>query len=145
MRKLIPLLLLAACSAASSVDSSLDSDAKATVFALHNVMSGPPGRHDWDRMKELFAPGATVTLNGTRYSVDDYVAQIKSNLETNGQFEQPACSVSGSGAEARATCTFEKRHRANDDAPFGSGRETFVLTRGDASQPYKIASLERSE
>jgi DNA topoisomerase-1 len=56
---------LAACATTTSTAPATTADndefdIKATVLAAYNVISGPAGRRDWNRFKDLFAPGGQV-------------------------------------------------------------------------------------
>jgi len=37
-----------------------------TIAALYDVISGPPGKRDWDRFRSLFIPGARLIPTGRR-------------------------------------------------------------------------------
>src|SRR5215831_11589098 len=69
----------AAVPAANPADvASMDS----TIAALYDVISGPPGKRNWDRFRSLFVPGARLIPTGLRpaiglvntrvLTVDDY-------------------------------------------------------------------------
>ena len=64
-----------------------------TVQAVYEVISGPPGqKRDFDRMRSLFAPGATMKAIGPKGlhggSVEDYIARDKDILEREGFTER---------------------------------------------------------
>ena len=54
------------------------------IAAVYDVISGPPGKRDWDRMRSLFHPGARLIPTSARpageavsriLTVDDYIQQ----------------------------------------------------------------------
>jgi hypothetical protein len=60
-----------------------------TILAVYDVISGPPGqKRDFDRMRSLFAPGATMKAIGPRGvgggSVEDYIRRNAEILEKEG-------------------------------------------------------------
>ena len=64
-----------------------------TVLAVYNVISGPPGqKRDFDKMRSLFAPGATmkaIGLKGVRGgTVEDYISRNAAILEKEGFTEK---------------------------------------------------------
>jgi hypothetical protein len=65
----------------------------ATVRAVYDVISGPPGqKRDFDRMRSLFAPGATLKAIGPKGlrggSLDDYISRNAAILEKEGFTER---------------------------------------------------------
>ncbi len=59
------------------------------IHAVYDVISGPPGqKRDFERMRSLFAPGATMKAIGPKGlrggSVEDYIARNKDVLEKEG-------------------------------------------------------------
>ena len=64
-----------------------------TIRAVYDVISGPPGqKRDFDRMRTLFAPGATLKAIGPKGlhggSLEDYIARDKDILEREGFTER---------------------------------------------------------
>src|SRR5262252_1129606 len=66
------------------------------LAAVYDVISGPPGPRDWDRMRSLFVPGARliptrVTPDGnvtaTVLTLEEYIQRGRAFLEQNGFFE----------------------------------------------------------
>ena len=60
-----------------------------TVHAVYDVISGPPGqKRDFDRMRSLFAPGATMKAIGPKGlrggTVEDYISRNAAILEKEG-------------------------------------------------------------
>ena len=64
-----------------------------TVHAVYDVISGPPGqKRDFDRMRALFAPGATLKAIGPKGlsggTVEDYITRNSAILEKEGFTER---------------------------------------------------------
>ena len=64
-----------------------------TVHAVYDVISGPPGqKRDFDRMRSLFAPGATMKAIGPKGlrggTVEDYISRNSAILEKEGFTEK---------------------------------------------------------
>lgn len=60
---------------------------------VYEVISGPPGqKRDFDRMRSLFAPGATLKAIGPKGvrggSLEDYIARNRDILEREGFTER---------------------------------------------------------
>ena len=65
----------------------------AAIRGVYDVISGPPGqKRDFDRMRSLFAPGATLKAIGPKGlhggSLEDYIARDKDILEREGFTER---------------------------------------------------------
>ncbi|HEV8407276.1 MAG TPA: hypothetical protein VGQ34_05005 [Sphingomicrobium sp.] len=63
------------------------------IRAVYEVISGPPGqKRDFDRMRSLFAPGATLKATGPKGlrggSLEDYISRNKDVLERDGFTER---------------------------------------------------------
>jgi len=64
-----------------------------TVHAVYDVISGPPGqKRDFNRMRSLFAPGATMKAIGPKGlrggTVEDYISRNSAILEKEGFTER---------------------------------------------------------
>jgi hypothetical protein len=64
-----------------------------TIKAVYDVISGPPGqKRDFDRMRSLFAPGATLKAIGPKGlrggSLEDYISRNAAILEKEGFAER---------------------------------------------------------
>ena len=86
-----PLLIAAAAVAQPSAADLAGIDA--AIRGVYEVISGPPGqKRDFDRMRRLFAPGATMKAIGPKGlhggSVEDYIARDKDILEREGFTER---------------------------------------------------------
>lgn len=108
--------------------SSLD----AILTALYEVISGPAGQaRDWNRMRNLFAPGARLiptvyrpdSVPGLRvWSVDQYITTVGPRLESGGFFEREiARRTERYGGVVHAFSTYESRRKADDATPFARG------------------------
>ena len=86
-------LLLAAAAAAPQAPASDMAGIDAAIRGVYEVISGPPGqKRDFDRMRSLFAPGATLKATGPKGihggSLEDYIARDKDILEQKGFTER---------------------------------------------------------
>ena len=103
----------------------------AIIAALYDVISGPPGKRDWDRFRSLFYPGARLIPTGVRptgetgsrvLSADEYVQRSSPTLEKNGFFEREVSRRTEKFANiAHLFSTYESRHAKDDDKPFARG------------------------
>lgn len=86
----IALALAATADAASAADlAAIDQ----TIRGVYEVISGPPGqKRDFDRMRSLFVPGATLKAIGPKGvrggSLDDYITRNAAILEKEGFTER---------------------------------------------------------
>jgi hypothetical protein len=91
---MIAHLLAAAAAAVAPAPSHADlAGIDAAIRGVYEVISGPPGqKRDFDRMRSLFAPGATMKAIGPKGlhggSVEDYIARDKDILEREGFTER---------------------------------------------------------
>lgn len=86
---MIASLLIAAAAAAVQPRKADLAGIDAAIRGLYDVISGPPGqKRDFDRMRSLFAPGATMKAIGPKGlhggSVEDYIARDRDILEREG-------------------------------------------------------------
>jgi hypothetical protein len=86
-------LLIAAAVAASAPDKADLAAIDQTIHAVYDVISGPPGqKRDFDRMRSLFAPGATLKAIGPKGlrggSLEDYIKRNAEILEKEGFTER---------------------------------------------------------
>jgi hypothetical protein len=86
-------LLIAAAAAAHSPSAADRSAIDQTIHAVYDVISGPPGqKRDFDRMRSLFAPGATLKAIGPKGlrggSLEDYISRNAAILEKEGFTER---------------------------------------------------------
>ena len=86
--------LALAASAPSQRPSSADrAGIDQAIRGVYEVISGPPGqKRDFDRMRSLFAPGATLKAIGPKGlrggSLEDYITRNKDVLEAKGFTER---------------------------------------------------------
>src|SRR6476469_11165098 len=81
---------------AAVVDTANSADIAAigtAVSSVYEIISGPPGQErDLDRMRSMFAPGATMRAIGPKGlrggSVEDYIARNSAILEKEGFTER---------------------------------------------------------
>jgi hypothetical protein len=144
-RVLVALLLLAACATPqpplpATIPAGPELDIAATVLAAYNVVSGPAGRRDWDRFKELFAPNAHIVLNGASMTPDEFQKSVNDELQKNPLFEQPvATRIDRAGGVAQVWTRYESRRAAMDDVPFAHGVRAFQLIR--IGEEWRIVSM----
>ena len=89
---MIALLLAGAVAAAQPTKADLAGIDQA-IRGVYEVISGPPGqKRDFDKMRSLFAPGATLKAIGRKGlrggSVEDYISRNKDVLEKEGFTER---------------------------------------------------------
>lgn len=144
MKRLFLILLTACAAAAPPATDPVDLDVRATVLAEYNVISGQAGRRDWDRFKELFAPGARIITvrNGAAEALtpDEYVTKNKPWFDQNAIFQHPVSTkIERHGDLAHVIATDESRHASNDEKPYAQGVTSFDLVHsGDA---WKIVTI----
>lgn len=107
------------------------------VSALYDVISGPPGKRDWDRFRSIFIPGARLIPTGVRptgeagsrvMTVEDYAQRNGSFFEKNGFFEREAARrTEAFGNIAHVFSTYESRHSNDDAKPFQRGINSIQL------------------
>ena len=86
------LLFLAAVAAQPAPNADL-AEIDKTVLAVYDVISGPPGqKRDFDKMRSLFAPGATMKAIGPKGlrggTFEDYISRNAAVLEKEGFTEK---------------------------------------------------------
>ena len=90
---MIAALIAAALAPAPAANPADLAGIDAAVRGVYEVISGPPGqRRDFDRMRSMFAPGATMKAIGPKGlrggTVEDYVARNSAILEKEGFTER---------------------------------------------------------
>lgn len=109
----------------------------ATVGALYDVISGPPGKdRDWDRFRTLFADGArliaTVSMPGlparaTVMTPDEYATNASPLLRRGFVEKEVSRTVEQFGRIAQVFSTYESRYRTTDAKPFQRGINSIQL------------------
>ena len=117
--------------------SSID----AIIAALYDVISGPPGGRDWDRLRSLYIPEARLIPTGTRpngesglrvLDVDGYIASASALFAEKGFFEREiARRTERFGNVAHAFSTYEARWNEDDPEPFTRGVNSIQLLERD--------------
>jgi len=106
---------------------------EATVLAVYNVISGPAGRRDWNRFKDLFAPGArliSVRKETVVMTPDEFQAKNTPYLQEHGFFERPVDTrVERFRDIAQVWSRYESRNASNDEKPFARGVNSVQLVR----------------
>jgi hypothetical protein len=90
---MIGSLVLAAAVATAQPNAADLAGIDAAIRGVYEVISGPPGqKRDFDRMRTLFAPGATLKATGPKGvrggSVEDYISRNQAILEKEGFTER---------------------------------------------------------
>jgi hypothetical protein len=110
------------------------------IASVYDVISGPAGGRDWDRMRTLFHSEARLIpcfatkeqnkpANGTRVlTVEQYIKMAEPRFKENGFFEREvARRVERFGAIAHVFSTYESRRAAGDPQPFARGINSIQL------------------
>ena len=111
------------------------------IAALYDVISGPAGGRDWDRLRSLYLPEARLIPTGTRpngesgfrvLDVEGYIAGAKDFLAGSGFFEREiARRTERFGNVAHAFSTYETRWDEDDPEPFLRGINSIQLLNKD--------------
>lgn len=131
----------------------------AIITAAYDVISGPPGKRDWERERSLFINGArlipTTLAAGETYKdgkisphvmdVDGFIERSREYVETNGFFEKEiARRIERYGDIAHVWSTYESRHKQDDQEPFMRGINSFQLFY-DGSRWWIVTIYWRNE
>ena len=90
---MIASLIIAAAIAASPQSKADLAGINQAIQGVYDVISGPPGqKRDFDRMRSMFAPGATLKVIGPKGlrggSLEDYISRNAAILEKEGFTER---------------------------------------------------------
>ena len=141
---MIANLLAAALVAAAPAPSQADlAGIDAAIRGVYEVISGPPGqKRDFDRMRTLFAPGATLKAIGPKGlrggTVEDYISRNAEVLEKDGFTERElGRRVKLWGGLATAWSTYDGRTANGSFHERGSN--SFQLVKVDGK--WLVASI----
>ncbi|HZQ91067.1 MAG TPA: hypothetical protein VFA60_04685 [Terriglobales bacterium] len=105
------------------------------IAALYDVISGPAGSRDWDRLRSLFIPEARLIPtvrrpDGISYralTVEEYIARAGANFQQSAFYESEVSRVlEHFGSIAHAFSTYESRHD-KAQPPFARGINSIQL------------------
>jgi hypothetical protein len=109
----------------------------AIISALYQCVSGAAGeKRDWDRMRNLFGPGAHLISTGTKDGIvfkrdmmlEDYFTMAGPRLEKAGFFEiEIARKTEQYASIAQLFSTYESRHASSNVKPFARGINSIQL------------------
>jgi len=108
------------------------------MAALYDVISGAIGqKHNWDRMRSLFAPDAPMSavvitrsgvLREVHFSCDQYIERSGPFIEKTGFFEREISRKTESWAHiTHVFSTYESRYKPEDKKPFERGINSIQL------------------
>lgn len=113
----------------------------AIVAAMYDVLSGPPGERDWDRLRSLYWPGARLIPTGLRpsgneglrmFTVDEYVANVAPHFRENAFYEvEIARTTERFGDIVHAFSTYASFRAPEDAEPFMRGINSIQLLHRD--------------
>lgn len=114
-------------------------DSRAITQALYQVISQPDGQRDWESIRSLYHPNATMTRTGAAVeempsnlcmTFDDYVRNVETNL-AGAVFEEVEtghfCERFGSVAHVRST--YETIYRVGDREIRARGVNFIILAK----------------
>src|ERR1051325_164329 len=126
-------------SATSAIPTANPKDVEsmdAIIAALYNVISGPAGERDWNRLRSLFLPDAHLTavhkkpdgsFSATSVTVDGYIERAGKYFREKPFYESELSrKVEHFGQEAHVFSTYESRE-APDAKPFTRGINSIQL------------------
>jgi hypothetical protein len=107
------------------------------LAAVYDVISGPPGKRNWDRFRSLYYPGAQLIPSGRnekgeiRAHVDTpegYATRAQSYFDKEGFFEKSIANrIEVWDHIAHVWSAYESRHTPQDSKPFARGINSFQL------------------
>ncbi len=126
----------------------------AIIGALYDVVSGPAGGRDWDRLRSLFAPDGRLGAIGGRsaggfglrgMTVEDYIVGAGRNFSQAGFFESEVARTTETfGQLVHVFSTYHARRAPTDAKPFLRGINSIQLYH-DGARWYIVSLLWRAE
>jgi hypothetical protein len=107
----------------------------AILHALYDVISGPPGDRDWNRLRSLCVPEARLTSTTKSaasaaprlLTIDDYIQRAVKFFATHGFYESAIVNrVQRFGNIAQVFSSYESRNAPNEK-PFARGINSIQL------------------
>jgi hypothetical protein len=106
------------------------------MHAIYDVISGPVGTRDWNRLRSLCLPTALFTTSGKRkdgspfivsWSVEDYIREAGVIFTREAFYENAIVNQSDSfGGMTQVFSSYESRHNPGEK-PFQRGINSFQL------------------
>jgi hypothetical protein len=146
----------ASVSTAPEADPADVESIDAIIGAVYDVISGPAGPRDWDRMRSRFIPEAMHISVGMgrdgqfrkrAMDLEGYIEGAGGYFEQSGFFEQElARRTERFEHVAHAFSTYESLRNADDPEPFSRGINSFQLmdSAGGSSRSIGKRSSRRS-
>ena len=118
-------------------ETTADDEFQAMTRRLYEVVSAPPGKRDWESIRELYHPRATMVRTGLddngqpfvlAMTFDEYVSNVTELLEST-EFSETEVhqEVTVFGNVARLYSVYEYQSRSADSARHGRGVNFFNL------------------
>ncbi len=123
-------------------DSADVASVDAIITALYDVISGPAGPRDWDRLRSLTTPSCRLTPTGRdstgaaahrTWTIDEYITAVSQYFDSNPFYEvEVARKEERFGNVVHAFSTYVSYRSLDDDAPFQRGINSIqvLFTRG---------------
>jgi len=109
----------------------------AIIAATYDVISGPAGERNWNRMRSLFLPSARLIrtapqeaggMTATSFTLEEYITRAGAYFMKSGFFEKESARHADQwGNIFQAFSTYESRHDLKDATPFVRGINSFQL------------------
>jgi hypothetical protein len=126
----------------------------AIIGALYGSVSGPPGPSDWERVRTLFLPGATVLPVENRpgsgpiahiTTIEAFIERSSRNVRRVGFYEKEIARHTDTfGSVVHVFSTYEHRHHPDDPRPFRRGINSIQLFH-DGSRYWVVSIYWDSE
>lgn len=126
----------------------------AIIQALYDVVSGPAGPRDWDRLRSLFTPDGKMAAIGAQKSggfalrsmtVDDYIARNTKAFSEGGFFESELARTTETfGQLVHVFSTYQAKRAPTDAKPMMRGINSMQLY-SDGTRWYIVSLVWRAE